>query len=68
MAESASNPKVGYLLALSRVDAELRKSPKNRETLGFFRKDWALMEQLRGRVVPVMAGAGRSEGASGAAQ
>jgi len=68
MAESASNPKVGYLMALSRVDAELRKSPKNRETLGFFRKDWALMEQLRGQVVPVMAGTRRSEGTSGAAQ
>jgi len=68
MAEGASNPKVGYLLALSRVDAELRKSPKNRETLGFFRKDWALMEQLRGQVVPVVAGTRRSEGASGAAQ
>ena len=68
MAESSSNAKLGYLLALSRVDAELRRSPKNRETLGFFRKDWALMEQLRGRVVPVVAGTQRTAGSVGTAQ
>ena len=67
MAESSSNAKMGYLLALSRVDAELRKTPKNRETLGFFRKDWELMEQLRGHVVPVVAGARPTED-GGAAQ
>lgn len=54
---NSANARTGYLLMLSRVDAELRKTPKNRETLGFFRKDWELMEQLRGRVVPVVAGA-----------
>ncbi len=68
MVENSSNAKFGYLLALSRVDAELRKPSKNRETLGFFRKDWVLMEQLRGRVVPVMAGTRRTEGSGGAAQ
>jgi hypothetical protein len=41
---------MAYLLALSRVDAELRKKMKNRETLGFFREDWGLMEQLRGQI------------------
>jgi hypothetical protein len=64
---SSSDAKLGYLLALSRVDAELRKTPKNRETLEFFRKDWQLMEQLRGRVVPVVAGTRQSED-GGAAQ
>jgi hypothetical protein len=68
MTEGFSDAKSGYLLALSRVDAELRRSPKNRETLGFFRKDWALMEQLRGRVVPVVAGTQRTTGSGGAAQ
>jgi hypothetical protein len=68
MTESSSNAKSGYLLALARVDAELRKPSKNRETLGFFRKDWALMEQLRGRVVPVVAGTQRTLGSGGAAQ
>jgi len=67
LAESSSNARMGYLLALSRVDAELHKTPKNRETLGFFRKDWELMEQLRGRVVPVVAGTRQTEG-GGAAQ
>jgi hypothetical protein len=67
VAESSSNARMGYLLALSRVDAELRKTPKNRETLRFFRKDWELMEQMRGRVVPVVAGTRPTE-AGGAAQ
>jgi hypothetical protein len=53
--EPGSDAKTGYLVALARVDAELRKTPKNRETLGFFRKDWELMERLRGQVVPVAA-------------
>lgn len=68
VAENSSNAQAGYLLALSRVDAELRKTPKNRETLGFFRKDWALMEQLRGQVVPIVAGARQTEASGGAAQ
>lgn len=68
VAEDSSNVKMGYLLALSRVDAELRKKPKNRETLGFFRNDWALMERLRGQVVPIVAGTRRSEAGGGAAQ
>ena len=69
MTQADSDTKMGYLLALSRVDAELRKKPKNREMLGFFREDWALMERLRGRIgpVPVVAGARRTE-AGGAAQ
>ncbi len=61
VAESPTSAKTGYLLMLSRVDAELRKAPKNRETLGFFRKDWDLMEQLRGRALPVMAGTRHTE-------
>ena len=68
LAEDSSNPRMGYLLALSRVDAELRKKPKNRETLGFFRKDWELMERLRGQAVPIVAGARRTEAGGGAAQ
>jgi hypothetical protein len=67
LAEPSSDAQAGYLLVLSRVDAELRKQPKNRETLGFFRKDWELMERLRGRTVPVVAGTLRTE-AGGAAQ
>jgi len=68
LAEPSSDAKMGYLLALSRVDAELRKKPKNRETLGFFREDWELMEQLRERVVPFVAGAKRTAAGGGAAQ
>jgi hypothetical protein len=67
LTDSSSNAKMGYLLALSRVDAELHKTPKNRETLEFFLKDWALMEHLRGRVVPVVAGTRPTDG-GGAAQ
>lgn len=66
--DPASDATTGYLVALSRIDAELRKSPKNRETLVFFRKDWELMERLRGRVVPFMAGSRRTESGGGAAQ
>jgi hypothetical protein len=68
LTDPSSDPKTGYLLALSRIDAELRKKPKNRETLVFFRKDWELMERLRGRVVPFMAGSRRTESGGGAAQ
>jgi len=68
LAQDSSNPRIGYLLALSRVDAELRKKPKNRETLGFFRKDWELMERLRGQAIPIVAGARRTEAGGGAAQ
>jgi len=68
LAVSASDAKAGYLLALSRVDAELRRKPKNRETLGFFREDWDLMERLRGQVVPVVAGSRRTESGGGSAQ
>jgi hypothetical protein len=56
------------MLALSRVDAELHKKTKNRETLGFFRKDWELMERLRGELIPVVAGTRRTEAGGGAAQ
>jgi hypothetical protein len=68
LTESASNARLGYLLTLSRVDAELRKTPKNRETLGFFRKDWELMERMRGRVIPQVAGARQAPDGGGAAQ
>jgi hypothetical protein len=68
LAEAPSDVKASYLLALSRVDAELRKKPKNRETLVFFRKDWELMERLRGRMVLFMAGTQRTEAGGGAAQ
>jgi len=67
LASTPSDAKISYLLALSRVDAELRKPKKNRETLGFFRKDWELMERLRGHVVPFVAGT-RGEWGGGAAQ
>ncbi len=66
--QTRSNARLGYLLALERVDAELRKKPKNREVLGYFRRDWQLMEQLRGQVVPLRAGAPRSEAEGGTAQ
>jgi hypothetical protein len=74
MAKSSSDARTGYLLALSRVDAELRRNSKNRETLEFFRQDWQLLEQLRGQVVPVVAGSrhaesgGRSAPSGGSAQ
>jgi hypothetical protein len=66
LAESSSDAREGYLMVLSRVDAELRRQPKNRETLGFFRKDWELMEQLRGRTVPIVAGTRPTEASGGA--
>jgi hypothetical protein len=66
--EPASDGKTGYLVALARVDAELRKKPKDRETLGFFRKDWELMERLRGQVVPFVAGTRPAEMGGGTSQ
>jgi hypothetical protein len=68
LTDVSSNPKFSYLLALSRVDTELQKAPKNRETLAFFRKDWELLERLRVRVVPAAAGTTRTEAGGGAAQ
>ncbi|HVJ04780.1 MAG TPA: hypothetical protein VM578_03850 [Candidatus Saccharimonadales bacterium] len=72
LTEGRSDAKIGYLLALSRVDAELRKQNKNRETLVFFRKDWELMERLRARAMartaPYLAGTGRTQSGGGAAQ
>ena len=68
LARNSSDPRVGYLLALSYVDAELHRKPKNRETLEFFRQDWQLLEQLRGQIVPVVAGTRRTESAGGSAQ
>jgi hypothetical protein len=67
MAKSSSDARTGYLLALSRVDAELRRNSKNRETLEFFRQDWQLLEQLRGQVVPVVAGSRHAESGGGSA-
>jgi hypothetical protein len=67
MAQSSSDARSGYLLALSRVDAELRRNSKNRETLEFFREDWQLLEQLRGQVVPVVAGSRHTESGGGSA-
>jgi len=68
LTDPSSDPKTGYLLALARIDAELRKKTKNRETLGFFRKDWELMERLRAKAVPEVAGARRASSVSGSAQ
>lgn len=45
-----------YLLALARVESELRRKRKNRETIGYFRQDWALVERLRGELRPLLAG------------
>lgn len=66
--EGTSDAKAGYLLALSRVDAELRRKPKNRETLQFFREDWELLERLRAQVVPIVAGARHTEAGGGSSQ
>jgi len=68
LAQASSDARTGYLLALSRVSIELRREPKNRETLAFFRKDWELMERLRGKTSPVVVGARRTEAGGGAAQ
>jgi hypothetical protein len=68
LAASSADVRTSYMLALSRVDAELHKRPKDRETLGFFRRDWELMERLRGQLVPVVAGTRRLEAGGGAAQ
>jgi hypothetical protein len=46
-----SDAEAGYRLALARLEAELHRKPKNRETLSFFRQDWELMERLHGRVI-----------------
>jgi hypothetical protein len=66
--QTRSDPKIGYLLVLSRVEAELHTKPKNRETIEFFRTDWQLMEKLRGQVTSLTAGAHQPESADGAAQ
>lgn len=66
--QSPSDLRLGYLLTLSRLDAELRRKPKNRETLGHFREDWELMERLHGRMVPLTAGTRHTESRGGAAQ
>jgi hypothetical protein len=68
VARNSSDARTGYLLALAHVDAELRRKPKNRETLEFFRQDWQLLEHLRGQVVPEVAGTRRTESAGGSAQ
>jgi hypothetical protein len=41
---------------LARVESELRRKKKNRETIGYFREDWALVERLRGELGPLLAG------------
>ncbi len=51
-----SDARQAYLLALARVESELRRKRKNRETIGYFRQDWALLEQLRGELKPLLAG------------
>lgn len=66
--QAPSDPRMAYLLALSRLDAEMRRKPKNRETLGDFRKDWEIMERLHARMIPLAAGVQHSESGSGAAQ
>ena len=66
--QAQSDVRLSYLVALARVDAELRRKPKKREMLAFFRKDWQLMERLRGQVVPLAAGARRPQAGGGAAQ
>ncbi|PSH04146.1 MAG: hypothetical protein CXZ00_08855 [Acidobacteria bacterium] len=68
LTETASDVKLGYLLALSRVDAELRKKPKDRATITFFRKDWELLEQLRERLTSYIAGTRPPEAGKGATQ
>ena len=68
ISEDSSDTKLGYVLALWRVSAESRKEPKNRETLGFFRRDWELMERLRGKAIPILAGSRRAETGGGSAQ
>ncbi|MDR3764854.1 MAG: hypothetical protein P4M01_12245 [Acidobacteriota bacterium] len=65
--EGPSDVRQGYVLALARVDAELRRKPKNRATLGFFRRDWAEMEKLRLESLS-MQPIRRAENASGEAQ
>jgi hypothetical protein len=66
--QAPSEATISYLLVMARVDAELRRKPKNREMLGYFRKDWQLMERLRAQVVPLRAGAQLPESQGGAAQ
>lgn len=65
--EGAPVARQSYVLALARLEAELRRKPKNRAMLSFFRRDWEQMERLRREVIPLRAGQAVA-GEAGAAQ
>ena len=47
-----SDPELGYLIMLARVDEMLHRSTKNRELLPYFQRDWELMLESRTRLWP----------------
>jgi hypothetical protein len=47
-----SDPELAYLIMLSRMDAMLSRSPKDRELLPRFERDWQLMLESRQRLWP----------------
>jgi hypothetical protein len=57
-----SDRELAYLIMLSRVDAMLHRSKKNRELLPYFQRDWELMLESRRRLWP----AATREASSGA--
>lgn len=67
LSSSQGDPRAAYVLALARVGAELQRKPKRRETLQFFRRDWAQLQRLR---MGLMASSGtpRQQASSRAAE
>jgi hypothetical protein len=41
-----SDPMVAERLMLARVNATLKAAPKDRESLGEFREDWKILQEL----------------------
>jgi len=62
VAAGGSDTRQAYLVALARVESELHRKKKNRETIGYFREDWALVERLRAELAPVLGVAKDSRG------
>lgn len=59
--QPSSDARLAYRIMLERVDAELRRKPKNRATLRFFQADWALLQRLRLRALPASASLAEGE-------
>jgi len=57
-----SDPRVAYLIMLTRVSDILHRSSKNRELMPYFEKDWDLLLETRARLWPATQRASESKG------